>query len=179
MRLFKFMWDAHKWTGIIAGLILLNLAVTGFLLLVKKDYGWIQPATQRGSEGTLDRFITIEELVASVLAANHPDFQSVDDIDRVDLRLSKRVHKVRSKRNYAEIQIDAVTGKVLSVDWRPSDLIERLHDGSFFADGVHDYVMPLVAVSLAFLFVSGLYLWLSPLLRKRRNKKRALAKRAA
>ncbi len=179
MKVYKFFWDTHKWTGLFAGLILLMIAVTGFLLIVKKDYDWIQPPTQRGSEGQLAEFITIEHLVDAVLAENHPDFQSADDIDRVDFRLSKRVHKVHSKHHHAEIQVDAVTGKVLSTDWRPSDLIESIHDGSFFAEWVHDYLMPVVAVALAFLVGSGVYLWLIPTLRKRRNKKKVAAKRAA
>lgn len=170
-RRFKFFWSTHKWTGIVLALVLVMIATTGFLLLLKKEFAWIQPPTKKGTEGELAEFITTQRLVAVILEQNHPDFQSLEDIDRVDFRPGKRVHKVRSRHHDAEIQVDAVTGAVLSVAHRPSDLIERIHDGSFFGDWVHDSLMPLVAVGLVFLVFSGLYLWLAPVLRKRRNRK--------
>ena len=57
------------------------------------------------------------------------------DIDRIDLRPGKSVAKVRAKSGW-EIQIDTGTGDVLHVAYRRSDLIESIHDGSFFADRV-------------------------------------------
>ena len=48
MKTFKFFWNTHKWMGILGGVVFLNLAVTGFLLLVKKDHAWLQPPTQVG-----------------------------------------------------------------------------------------------------------------------------------
>ena len=90
-----------------------------------------------------------------------------------------RIHKVRSKHHHSEMQVDAVTGKVLDTDWRPSDLLESIHDGSYFGAWVHDYVMLVVPLGLAFMALSGVYLWLSPVLRKRRHKKRARNKAAA
>lgn len=179
MRFYRFFWDTHKWTGIILAIVFLNIAVSGFLLLIKKDYDWIQPPTMSGVEGSVDEFITVRRLVDVVLAENHPDFASFDDIDRVDFRPGKRVHKVRSKHNYSEIQVCAVTGEVLHRDWRPSDLLEQIHDGSFFGDWVHDYFMLLVPVGLAFLAVSGLYLWIAPKLRTRRRKRERAAGKAA
>ena len=91
---------------------------------------------------------------------------------RVDFRPGKRVHKVRSVHNHAEMQVDAVTGEILNVAWRPSDLLENLHDGSFFSDTAHAWLMPIVAVGLLFLSGSGIYLWLSPIFRKRKRRRR-------
>ncbi|MHC4514678.1 MAG: PepSY domain-containing protein [Planctomycetota bacterium] len=179
MKLFKFLWTTHKWTGIILGIVFLQFAVTGFLLLLKKEYAWIQPPTQAGAEGGTGDFITLQELFARVFSCQHPDFKSLEDIDRVDFRPGKRIHKVRSKHNYAEIQVDAVTGAVLSEDWRTSDLLEQMHDGQFYARWLHNYFMPLVAVALAFLVLSGLYLWLFPLLRKKLREQEARQARAA
>ena len=178
MKLFKFLWTAHKWTGIILGVVFLQFAVTGFLLLSKKDYAWIQPPIQQGAEGEVGDFITLQEVFTRVFDRNHPDFKSLEDIDRVDFRPGARVHRVHSKHNYAEIQIDAITGKVLSEDWRASDLIEDLHDGQFYAAWTHNYLMPVVAISLACLWLSGLYMWLWPVIQKRRRKT-AAAERAA
>ena len=170
MKLYRFFWNTHRWTGIILALVFLNLAGTGFLLLKKKDYAWVQPPVQKGASGGVADFITLQELFQIVFNQGHPDFRSLEDIDRVDFRPEHRVHKVRSRHHHSEIQVDAVTGGVLSVDWRPSDLLESLHDGSFFAGWVHEWFMPVVPFGLLFLSGSGLYLWLAPKIRRRRHR---------
>ena len=170
MKTYKFFWDAHKWTGIIGALVFSMIAVTGFMLLLKKEYSWIQPPTQEGAEGEVAEFLSPDDIFRSVFAANHADFQSMEDVNRVDFRPSKRVHKVQSVHNHTEVQVCAVTGEILSVDSRMSDLLETIHDGSFFADGIHEYFMPLVAVALLFLVFSGLFLWLQPVLKRRKRK---------
>ena len=135
MKPFKFFWNTHKWTGIILAFFFALTSITGFLLLIKKDYEWIQPSTQRGTEGEVTAFAPLSEVIDAILVLDHPDFQSVDDVDRIDTRIDKRVHKVRSTRNYTEFQVDAVTAEILAgPDYRMSDWLESLHDGSFFGD---------------------------------------------
>ena len=170
MKLYKLLWDTHKWVGIVLALVFMNMAVTGLLLLVKKQYDWIQPTMQKGAEGEIADYITIEQLFAAVLAAGHEDFPSVEDIDRVDFRPGKRVHKVISVHHNSELQIDAVTGQILSNKMRRSDLLEQIHDGSFFGTWTHDWLMPLAATGLFFLSASGLYLWLQPKFRKKTKR---------
>ncbi len=169
MRPFKFCWELHKWIGIVLSIILINISVTGLLLLEKKNCEWIQPATYKGQEGTVSDFISVQAALDAVLDCNHPDFGDLDAVDRIDMRPSKRVYKVRSKTNYAEIQIDAVTGQILNKGRRNSDMLEQLHDGSLFGDWAHDTLMPLVAVTNIILALSGLYLWLAPKLRKKKS----------
>lgn len=171
MKLSKLLRDTHKWVGVIGTVAFLNVAVTGFLLLQKKSQDWIQPPTRTGAEGGAEDLITLEELFRVVLAAGHEDFRTVEDIDRVDFRPGKRVHKVRSRHRYAEIQVDAVTGKILSTDWRPSDLLEDLHDGSFYGSWAHAWLLPVLSISLLFLLASGVWLWLDPILRRRRRRR--------
>ncbi len=170
MRLYKFFWDTHKWTGIVLALVFLNVAVTGFFLLIKKRADWIQPPTQKGQAGDVEDFISIQKLIEVVLAHGHEDFRTLEDIDRVDFRPGKRVHKVLSVHHHSELQVDAVTGEILSEDWRVSDLLEDLHDGSFFGDWVHDWFMLLTPVGLVFLVGTGFYLWLDPVMRRRKKK---------
>jgi uncharacterized iron-regulated membrane protein len=79
----------------------------------------------------------------------------------------KRVFKVRSKKNNAEMQIDATTGDILSIAKRRSDLIEALHDGSFFGDFVHTFMMPMMAAVTVYLTLTGLYMWLAPIIKRR------------
>lgn len=170
MKPFKFFWTTHKWTGILFSIFFLTVAVTGFLLIMKKEWTWVQPPTQKGSEGELKDFLTMERLFTIVFEQNNPNFKSMDDIDRVDMRPGKRVYKVRSVHNHAELQVDAISGKILSDTWRASDLIEQIHDGSWMAEWFHDFFMPFVSFAIIFLVFSGLWLWLEPIIKKWRRK---------
>lgn len=173
MKAYKFFWDTHKWTGIVLAVVLLNVAATGFLLLIKKDYAWIQPPTQSGTGGTAADFLPLREILAAVYATGHPAFRSFEDIDRIDTRPGKRIHKVQSVHDHWEIQVDAITGEIRSTEQRLSDWLESVHDGSFFGAWVHDGLMLLVPVGLVFLVGSGLYLWLEPKVRRRRRRRAA------
>lgn len=167
MRYFRFFWHGHKWVGIVLALWLLLITVTGFLLLLKKKVDWIQPPIQRDRPGSVEAIISLETLLEVVLAQQHPDFQTLEDIDRVDFRPGHRIFKVIATDHHAEIQVGAISGEVLSVATRRSDLLEQLHDGSFFGGLVHAWLMPLLAAGLVFLTGSGLWVWLAPLLRRR------------
>jgi len=169
MTLYKTCWELHKWIGILLSVVLINLAITGLLLLEKKRFEWIQPGTRTGQAGTPAEFISMQCVLKAVSECNHPDFQDVDSIDRIDFRPGKRVYKVRARTNQAEIQVDAITGQVLNVSRRRSDLLEQLHDGSYLGDWMYGAVMPMAAVGNIVLAVSGLYLWLGPKFRKRRK----------
>jgi uncharacterized iron-regulated membrane protein len=152
--------------------ILINLSVTGFLLLEKKQYEWIQPATRKGLEGTVDKYLSMEKLFDAVYSCNHPDFVNLASIDRVDFRPSENVYKVTSKTNHAEIQVCAVSGTILNTAVRRSDFLEGLHDGSFFGEWMHGKVMPVLAISNVILAASGLYLWLGPKLKRKKKSHR-------
>lgn len=176
MNSFRFFWDTHKWVGIGSAAFLLLIAGSGFFLLLKKEYAWIQPPTQTGSEGTLADFLPLDEAWQRCVASGHPDFQEVTDLDRIDVRPDKRIYKVRAKHNHSEIQIDAISGVILSQEERVSDWLEELHDGSWIGKPVHDYVMPLVAIGVYYLVFSGLFLWLQPKWKRRRRKRRDAAR---
>jgi uncharacterized iron-regulated membrane protein len=168
MRSHKFFWQVHKWLGIVLAVMLINISVTGILLLEKKQYEWIQPATRKGLEGAVGEYLSMEKLFDAVYSCNHPDFENIESIDRVDFRPDKNVYKVRSKTNHTEIQVCAVSGEVLNIACRRSDFLEQLHDGSFFGGWMHDKVMPVIAVSNIILAISGLYLWLGPKFRRKK-----------
>jgi len=171
MNSFKFFWNTHKWVGIALSAVFVVIATTGFLLLIKKRVDWIQPPTMVGIAGEVDQFISMAELARIVETQGHADFASWDDVDRIDVRPGKRIYKVRSKHHHTEIQVDAVSGAVLGVASRPSDLIETIHDGSFFADWVHDWFMPVVPFALLFMVFSGFWLWLEPKVRRRQRQR--------
>jgi hypothetical protein len=84
------------------------------------------------------------------------------------------VVKVRAKNRW-EIQIDSTGGEVLQVAVRRSDLIESIHDGSFFHESFKLWVFLPSALLLVGVWGTGLYIFLFPYL-SRHNRKKKLAK---
>ena len=93
-----------------------------------------------------------------------------DDIDRLDVRPGKGMLKVRCNSGI-EVQIDTETGDVLQVARRRSDLIESIHDGSWFHDAAKLWLFLPAAAVLFALWISGVYLWLLPHLVRRRKRR--------
>ena len=153
---------------------LLIVIVSGLLLQVKKEVPWIQPPTQTGSEG--DPHVNWETILLTATRNEAAEVTSWDDIDRLDVRPGRGLGKVQCN-NKMEIQIDLVTGEELSSAFRRSDLIESLHDGSFFHDSVKLWIFLPSGLILLGLWFTGAYLWWLPI-RSRRNKKRRMAERA-
>ena len=146
----------HRWASIAVAVPLLLVILTGMLLLLKKESSWIQPASQRGSSRELAlEFDQILEIAKTVPEAR---IGSWDDIDRLDVRPAKGMVKVRAENRW-EIQIDTCTGDILQVAYRRSDLLESLHDGSFFHDKVRLWIFLPAAVLLLGLWLSGIYLF--------------------
>ncbi len=119
----------HSWGAIGIAVPLIIVIVSGLMLQVKKQVLWVQPATMRG-QGTAPSlsFEAILKIAQTVPEANLSGWK---DIDRLDVRPKKGVVKIRAKNRW-EIQLDHQTGDVLQVAYRRSDLIEAIHDGSFF-----------------------------------------------
>jgi uncharacterized iron-regulated membrane protein len=156
----------HRWGAILSFAPLVVVLLTGVLLLFKKDSDWIQPPTATGADAapTLP-FERILEIARSVPEA---EIASWNDVDRLDVRPGKGVVKVRS-HNRQEIQIDTSTGEVLQIALRRSDVIESLHDGSWFHDRAKLWIFLPSALALLGLWITGLYLWLLPHLKRRRR----------
>ncbi|MGB1814936.1 MAG: hypothetical protein ACPHJ3_06230, partial [Rubripirellula sp.] len=102
-------------------------------------------------------------------SAPQAEIRSWDDIDRLDVRPDKGMLKVRA-RNRWEVQVDTATGEILQVAFRRSDLIESLHDGSFFSNGVKLGIFLPTAVVLVVLWGTGVYLFFLPKLARRKKR---------
>jgi hypothetical protein len=119
----------HYWASIIIALPALVLLGSGLLLQTKKHWSWVQPTEYRGT-GKIPQ-ITLDKLFQSLISA--PDFgvRDWEDINRIDLRPGRGVAKVWLHSGW-EVQVDMGTGRILHHAYRRSDLIEAIHDGSFF-----------------------------------------------
>ena len=167
----------HYWS---APLVLLPLGLviaTGLLLTLKKDVDWIQPPTQKGVQPTAMPTQSFEQLFGKAQQIPELALTSWADLSRVDVKPDKGVVKFVSHNRW-EAQLDAQTGTVLHLAYRRSDLIESLHDGSFFADWSKHYVFLPNGIILLLLWGTGIYLFVIVQIARsrktRRLKQRAL-----
>lgn len=158
----------HHWLSLVVALPLLLVLPTGILLQVKKLSTWVQPAEQRGTGAPA---LALPALLDTLRARPDLGVASWDDVDRIDVRPSKQLVKV-TLAGQREVQLDAATGRVLQVAVRRSDLIEQLHDGSFFGDGVRYSVFLVSGVALFVLWLTGLVLFVHPYWAKARRRRR-------
>ncbi len=159
----------HRWGAVICCVPLLLVIVTGLLLQVKKQVSWVQPATIKA--GHSDLVIGWEQILTSAQSDQNAGIQSWDDIDRLDVRPSKGIVKVQAKSRW-ELQMDLANGKILSSEYRRSDIIESLHDGSFFGDWSKLILFLANGLILLALWFTGAWLWYLPIKVKRSKKKR-------
>ena len=113
--------------------------------------------------------LSFAEILDIAKSAPEAEIQSWDDIDRLDVRPGKGILKVRAKNRW-EVQMDTATGDILQVAFRRSDLIESLHDGSFFHEGVKLGIFLPTALVLVVLWGTGVYLFFLPQLAKRKKR---------
>ena len=173
MKLFKLNRQIHNWGSIIIAIPVSIVFITGVLLLLKKDIDWIQPSTVRGAETGLS--LSFDEILDIASTVPEAGIQSWSDVDRLDVRPGKGMIKVRANNRW-EVQIDANNGAVLQVAVRRSDLIESIHDGSFFSDFAKYWIFLPASVVLIGLWITGMILFFQPYVAKSRNKKRRAAK---
>ena len=169
MRAQKLFRRLHYWGAAIAGIPVVVILATGIVLQLKKKVTWVMPTEMRGSTGLPGvTFAGLLELGQSVPEAQ---IRTWDDIPRVEGRPQKGLIKLVSTNGH-EIQIDVVTGTILHVGIRRSDLIESIHDGSFFHDAAKLWLFLPAGIILFGLWCTGLYLFLLPFISRRRHRKR-------
>ena len=162
----------HRWCGIFSSLFLVVLSLTGLLLSVKKRFGWIQPPSSKGSQlASMAEVAPIGAVAEAVFRLEIAELRTREDFYRFELHADKNLFKVMSKEGYHEVQLDAKTAKVLSVGKRNDNLIESLHDLSWFGEPLHDWVLPLAALSLFALGTTGVYMFSVPVVRRWRFKR--------
>lgn len=161
---------AHYWSAIVFALPGFVIISTGILLQLKKHWSWVQPTEQRGT--TKEPSTSFEKILQTCQTIPEAEIRTWADVNRVDVRPSRGLIKVTARNNW-EIQLDAATAEVLQVAYRRSDIIESLHDGSWFHEAAKLWLFLPAGVLLLLLWLSGMYLfWLPRYVRWRRAKSR-------
>lgn len=154
----------HYWLSLFVALPLLVIVGTGIMLQWKKNASWIQPTEHAAGPG--EPHLSLGRMVEIARTIPEAGIQSWSDIARVDIRPGKNLVKLVSRTRW-EIQLDARNGAILQTAYRRSDLIEEIHDGSFFHDRAKLWVFFPAALGLLVLAFTGLWLFLQPYLRRR------------
>ncbi|MFT7620750.1 MAG: putative iron-regulated membrane protein [Planctomycetota bacterium] len=161
----------HRWGAILTAIPVLLVVTTGVLLQLKKQSSWIQPPTQKGSTSTVSG--NFDDILQAARAGKHANISSWDDVDRLDVRPSKGIVKIKARNDW-ELQVDLETKEILQESYRRSDFIESLHDGSFF--GLKFWIFLPSAVILLVLWGTGLYLFFLPYIARRNYRRKMQAK---
>jgi uncharacterized iron-regulated membrane protein len=158
----------HNWGSIIVAIPIIIIIGSGLLLQVKKEFTWIQPAEIKGVGKTPE--ISLDQILEITKTVPEAGVSSWKDINRLDVRPSKGMVKVRAENDW-EIQIDLKDGRVLQKAYRRSDLIESIHDGSYFHDLVKHWLFLPSAIVLLGLWLTGIYMFFQPRWARRRRSR--------
>jgi uncharacterized iron-regulated membrane protein len=165
----------HYWAALFVAVPSLVILSTGILLQLKKQLIWVQPPEQRGKSKTPT--LALPEILEICSKVPDAGVKEWGDIQRIDVRPSRGMLKVTTQSNW-EVQIDTETREVLQVAFRRSDIIEALHDGSWFHEWAKLGLFLPAGITLFLMWLSGIYLFWLPI-GVRRKKRRILAARFA
>ena len=166
----------HHW-GSLFIMVQIGLVISaGLLLSLKKEINWVQPPTIKGSARADVPVQSMQALFDTARSIEELELNDWNALERVDFKPGKGVVKFVAPNNW-EAQIDTATGEVLQVAYRRSDIIEKLHDGSFFADWVKLYVFFPSGVVLLVLWGTGIYMFFLPHLKRASKKRKKAIKR--
>ncbi|MHC2993100.1 DNA mismatch repair protein [Pontibacter sp. HJ8] len=153
----------HRYLGLALGVFVLISSLTGILLGWKKNVDLLQPPTHKGITTDLQQWIPLADM-ARISIAGLDSAAAIQDnpIDRIEARLDKGIVKTIFQEGSWEVQLDASTGKVLSVARRHSDWIEKVHDGSIISDLFKLVTMNVLGFGLLIISFTGFFLWFYP-----------------
>jgi len=152
----------HKWIGISVASFMLITSITGVMLGWKKNVELLQPATLKGESTDVSKWVSFETVSHSALRAIDSVTNEENSIDRLDVRYDKGIIKVLFTKGYWEVQVDATTGKALSVAQRHADWIEHIHDGSIISEFFKVVYTNYIGWGLLLLAITGFWLWYGP-----------------
>lgn len=165
VKALRWIRSLHKWLGLPLILFFFIIGITSILLAWKKKAELLPPTlktkVEQGEWISPTEMVNIAELEMEKLGASI-------EVDRIDIRPDKGVAKVTFKTHFTEVQLDGLSGEVLSIETRHSDWIEKVHDGSivdFYLGGDETTKLTystLTALGLILMSLSGFYLWYYP-----------------
>lgn len=165
VKALRWIRSLHKLLGLPLIIFFFIIGITSILLAWKKKAELLPPTLKTEIED--GSWISPSEMV-SIAEAEMDKIGKSTEVDRIDIRPDKGVAKVTFKTHFTEVQLDGLSGKVLSIETRHSDWIEKVHDGSivdFYLGGDEATKLTystLTALGLILMSLSGFYMWYFP-----------------
>ncbi len=152
-RALRWVRKIHRVAGISLFGFFFVVAVTGLLLGWKKHSGGLILAkSYKGSSTEMLAWLPIDSLHRIACKALHEQVnpQLSLKLDRIDIRPDKSMVKFVFAEHFNALQLDLATGKVLHLEKRRADFIEKVHDGSILDHylGTSNGQLKLLYVSL-------------------------------
>jgi uncharacterized iron-regulated membrane protein len=168
LRVFR---KVHRMTGAFLFVFFFFVSVTGLLLGWKKHNSWLLPKSYTGSSTNLKEWLPMDSLHTNACRYLH-DSVSPDlslKLERIDIRKDKGMVKFVFEDGFWGLQLDGATGKLLTIERRRSDFIEKIHDGSILdlyfntPNGEIKLVYTtIMGLALLVFTITGFWLWYGP-----------------
>lgn len=162
----------HRITGLYLIVFIVIISGTGLLLGWKKhSSGFLLAKSYQGTSTDLNKWLPLDSLHtnACILLRDSVSSELSAEIDRIDVRKEKGMVKFVFKHHFTAIQLDGVTGKLLHIEKRRSDFIEKLHDGSildhYFNTGNEQIKLiytSIMGLSMLLFSITGFWIWYGP-----------------
>lgn len=169
----------HKKTGALLFVFFFFVSVTGFLLGIKKHSGdLIMSKSFIGTSTDLKDWLPLDSLhqKACQIVRDSISPELSLKLDRIDIRKDNGMVKFVFADHFWGVQLDGATGKLLHIEKRRSDFIEKIHDGSIldFYVGTTNGQLKLMysttlGLALLLFTITGFWLWYGPKLLRRKS----------
>lgn len=168
LRIFR---KLHRTSGAVLFIFFFIVAVTGTLLGWKKNSGGtIMAKSYKGSSTDLKNWLPIDSLynTARNYLTDSISSNLSTEIDRIDIRKDKGMVKFIFANHFTGLQLDGASGKILYVENRRADYIEKIHDGSIIDyylkwDGYFKlFYTTIMGLALILFTITGFWLWHGP-----------------
>jgi uncharacterized iron-regulated membrane protein len=171
-RFLRFFRRIHRQIAIILFVFFLIISLSGLLLGWKKNsFGLILPESSKGKSTDITTWLPWDSLEAAAINALHDSVSPSlsTKLERIDARPQKGMVKFVFDDDYWEVQVDGMTGKVLQIEQRRSDIIENIHDGTILDvlfntknDQFKLSYTSIMGCALLMLIITGGWLWYGP-----------------
>ncbi|MEJ1222209.1 PepSY domain-containing protein [Sediminicola sp. 1XM1-17] len=169
LRIFR---KVHRTMGALLFSFFFIISISGLLLGWKKNSGgYILAETQKGVSTNLADWKPLDELNREALKIYRDSISPRANVkvDRMEVRNDKGIIKFTFEDDFWGIQLDGATGKLLLIEKRRGDYIEKMHDGSlldYYFETEHGqfklFYTTVMGIALFIFTTTGFWLWYGP-----------------
>jgi hypothetical protein len=167
-RILRIFRKVHRTMGALLFSFFFIISISGILLGWKKNSGgYILAETQKGVSSNLADWQSLDLLHQKAVGIFRDSISPLDH--RMEVRKDKGIVKFTFENSFWGIQLDGTTGKLLRIEIRRGDYIEKIHDGSLLdyyfetQNGQFKLIYTTIMGVALFIFTTtGFWLWYGP-----------------